>query len=210
MNLKKICGVGQLIIGIGAIGISAYLFVTSNGKRNAEINSRIQKTEALIRYESCKKSAFLNLSKAVPAHDIALGKLNSTLKPIEHSINTIVALKEYVIMSKKPLYYLGNAFTGLQASIKDVQDSIMGIRHSMKILTKEDAELLKNIDANVASLQAEIHELNQLKEKHITSELLFFAVALLLGFGFIMNGTGDLAARNGPIPVMTAQHICSN
>lgn len=151
MKTKNVVtGIVQIILSLGIFGSSYMLY---HQKRH--INSR---TEELLSVQI----------RQAALHEDATKTLHAALSPLKSSVDAIVNLRDYQVMNKKPLYDLGNAFTGMQKSIHTLQ---AGLRENEKKYHK----------IATISITAE-------KENDANALFYYLLTIVCIGIGFLTNG----------------------
>ena len=108
-------------------------------------HSNLQTTHSNLQTE------FLYFRKTLPLHEKVFKSLNNALDPLKHGVDTIVELREYTIMKKKPFYALGNSFAGFQKSIGDVKDALKSAESNFHQMGK-NKKLIQTTENSLAAL----------------------------------------------------------
>ena len=125
-------GIAQIVLSVGIFcvgGMMGYLKAQKTVCPDAQLTAQLKQAEAL-------RDICIHLKTTLPQHEKALENLNKALGPLKGSVDTIVGLRDYTVMKKKPFYALGNSFTGFQKSIQEVQDSLITARFSIQEIAR--------------------------------------------------------------------------
>ena len=178
-------GVAQIVLSVGIFcvgGMMCYLKAQKTVSPDAQLTAQLKQVEAL-------RDICINLKTTLPQHEKAFENLNKALGPLKGSVDTIVGLRDYTIMKKKPFYALGNSFTGFQKSIQEVQNSLIAARFSFcKISRIQSEELIPATEDCIKAFKAELALLEQ-KKTHAMYELYsILGLFALVGIGLLING----------------------
>ena len=178
-------GIAQIVLSVGIFcggGAIYYLKTHKADCSEARLVAQIKQAEAM--HDIC-----INLKTTLPQHEKALVNLNNALGPLKGSVDTIVGLRDYTVMKKKPFYALGNSFTGFQKSIQEVQDSLIAARFSFhKNSHIQNKELIPATEDCIKAFKTELISLEQ-EKAHATYELYcLLGIIALIGVGFLING----------------------
>ena len=166
-----------------------YLKTHSSDCSEARLKAQIRQAEAV-------QKICVDLRTTLPQHEKALVNLNNALGPLKGSVDTIVGLRDYTVMKKKPFYALGNSFTGFQKSIQEVQDSLIAARFSFcKISRIQSKELIPATEDCIKAFKAELALLKQGKTHAMYELYSILGLFALIGIGFLINGI-TICCRN--------------
>ena len=178
-------GIAQIVLSVGIFcggGAMYYLKTHKADCSEARLVAQIKQAEAM--HDIC-----INLKTTLPQHEKALVNLNNALGPLKGSVDTIVGLRDYTVMKKKPFYALGNSFTGFQKSIQEVQDSLIAARFSFcKISRIQSKELIPATEDCIKAFKAELALLEQEKTHAMYELYSILGLFALVGIGLLING----------------------
>ena len=178
-------GVAQIVLSVGIFcggGVMYYLKTHKADYSEARLMAQIKQAEAM--HDIC-----ITLKTTLSQHEKALVTLNNALGPLKGSVDTIVGLRDYTVMKKKPFYALGNSFTGFQQSIQEVQDSLIAARFSFcKISRIQSKELIPATEDCIKAFKAELALLEQGKTHAMYELYSILGLFAFVGIGFLING----------------------
>ena len=159
-----------------------YLKTHSSNCSEARLKAQIRQAEAV-------QKICVDLRTTLPQHEKALVNLNKALGPLKGSVDTIVGLRDYTVMKKKPFYALGNSFTGIQKSIQEVQDSLIAARFSFhKISSIQNKEFIPATEDSIKIFKAELVSLEKEKTRAMYELCCLLGIFAFVGIGFLING----------------------
>ena len=146
-----IVGIAQIVLSVGIFcGVGAAYYFSQLEADCAKANYAIQQKQA----EALQGFA-VQLQGALAEHEKVLTNLDKVLVPLKNSIDTIVSLRDYTIMKKRPVYALGNSFANFQKSLNDVKTSLYKARFSFNRNFRLSHENLITANKNyIAALKA--------------------------------------------------------